>query len=286
VGHNVAVSEQQPVGWSDEERVRRWIEGAAQREVQMVPVSEELFEAAALQPGEVVLDVGVGTGPTAVRAARAVGPMGRVVATDIAPAMIDVARASADVDGIEWLVADAQTYDLGAGVFDAIISRFGVMFFPDPVAAFTNLAQATAPGGRLVAAVWRTRDHVPLFDLPYAAAATVLDELGLSYDPVAIDDSQCSLGTTERIASVLEPAGWSDLQVRPSASTLHVGGELTAEEAARAALDIGPIRGLLEGRPDDVRDRVRALLTTEFRSRFDGTGVVVDGGFQIITARR
>ena len=72
-------------------------------------------------------------------------------------------------------MADAQTYDFGAGVFDAIISRFGVMFFPDPVAAFTNLAQATAPGGRLVAAVWRTRDHVPLFDLPYAAAATVLD---------------------------------------------------------------------------------------------------------------
>ena len=133
------------------------------------------------------------------------------------------------------------------------------MFFPDPVAAFANLARATRPGGRLVAAVWQTRDKVPLFDLPYATAAGVLDRLGLAYEPVAIDDSQCSLGSHERVVSVLEPAGWREIETRPTEQTLHVGGSLTPAEAAAGALDLGPIRGLDRGptrrRPRSGPDR-------------------------------
>jgi ubiquinone/menaquinone biosynthesis C-methylase UbiE len=95
-----------------------------------------------------------------VQAARAVGSTGRVTGSDISPVMIDTARESSDdardaseLRGITWLVADAETYDFGAESVDAVISRFGVMFFPDPVAAFANLARTTRPGGRLVAAV-------------------------------------------------------------------------------------------------------------------------------------
>ncbi len=160
------------------------------------------------------------------------------------------------------------------------------MFFPDPVAAFANLARATRPGGRLVAAVWQTRDKVPLFDLPYATAAAVLDRLGLAYEPVAIDDNQCSLGSHDRVVAVLEPAGWRDIETRPTEQTIHVGGSLSPAEAAAGALDLGPIRGLLEGRPDDVRDQVRIALAAAFEPYFDGTGVAVPGGFMIITARR
>jgi ubiquinone/menaquinone biosynthesis C-methylase UbiE len=277
---------QAAAGWHDDERVRRWIIGARQREGQMVPISAELFAAANLQPGETVLDVGCGTGTTTVQAARAVGTTGRVTGSDISPVMIDTARESADVEGITWLVADAETYDFGADDVDVVISRFGVMFFPDPVAAFANLARATRPGGRLVAAVWQTRDKVPLFDLPYATAAAVLDRLGLAYEPVAIDDSQCSLGSHDRVVAVLEPAGWRDIETRPTEQTIRVGGSLSPAEAAAGALDLGPIRGLLEGRPDDVRDQVRIALGEAFQPSFDGTGVAVPGGFMIITARR
>ena len=289
----MAAGTQASAGWHDDERVRRWIIGARQREGQMVPISAELFAAANLQPGEAVLDVGCGTGSTTVQAARAVGATGRVTGSDISPVMIDTARESADgarqapeVRGIDWLVADAETYDFGVDTFDAVISRFGVMFFPDPVAAFANLARATRPGGRLVAAVWQTRDKVPLFDLPYATAAGVLDRLGLAYEPVAVDDSQCSLGSHDRVVAVLEPAGWREIETRPTEQTIHVGGSLSPAEAAASALDLGPIRGLVEGRPDDVRDQVRIALAAAFQAYFDGTGVAVPGGFMVVTGRR
>jgi SAM-dependent methyltransferase len=286
--HNGAVSEQQqPVGWSDQERVRWWIAGARQREAQLAPISEELFAVAALRPGEVVVDVGVGTGPTTLDIARVVGPNGRVVGIDIAPAMIETARATTDgVEGIEWLVADAATHDFGVGTFDAVLSRFGVMFFSDPVAGFANLGRATRPGGRLAAAVWQTRDRVPLFDLPYTAAAETLDELGLTYEPVAADENQCSLGSPQRLVEVLEPAGWRDIEVRPTDQSLYVGGPLTVEAALDMAVGVGPIRGLLDGRPAEVVDAVRNRLRPEFAARHDGTGVLVPGGFMIVTARR
>ena len=276
----------QPTGWNDDERVRRWIVGARQREGQMTPVSAELFAAADLQPGEAVLDVGCGTGTTTVQAARVVGLTGQVTGSDLSPVMIDTAHESSDVDGIAWLVADAETYDFGTDTFDAVISRFGVMFFADPVVAFANLARSTRPGGRLVAAVWQTRDKVPLFDLPYATAAAVLDRLGLAYEPVDVADSQCSLGSHDRVVAVLEPAGWREIETRPTEQTIHVGGSLSPAEAAASALDLGPIRGLIEGRPDDVRDQVRTALAAVFERHVDGTGVAVPGGFMIVTARR
>lgn len=282
--------QQQPAGWSDDERVRRWIAGAAQREVQMIPVSDELFGRAALQDGEAVLDVGIGTGPTTLRAAALVGPDGEVVGTDVAPAMVEVAERVAAGNPaaaqIRWVVADAQTYDFGEADFDVVISRFGVMFFPDPVAAFANLGRATKPGGRLAMAVWQTRDTVPLFDLPYQAAAAVLDERGLAYEPVPVDDSQCSLGSDETVREVLAAAGWTAVEVHRTQAVIHVGGSISAEQASREALDMGPIRGLLDGRPDEIRDAVRARLAVEFAARYDGTGVAVPGGFTIVTARR
>lgn len=275
-----------PTGWADADRVQRWIAGAVQRETQMASVSADLFATAALQPGETVLDVGCGTGPTTEQAARAVGPGGRVTGTDIAPAMVEAARASSRVAGVTWQVADAQTHDFGAGTFDVVLSRFGVMFFPDPVAAFANLARATRPGGRLAAAVWRTRDQVPLFELPYATAVAVLDRLGLAYEPVAIDDNQCSLGDPHRVRALLGSAGWRDPEVRPTERSIEVGGATSPAEAAAGALDVGPIRGVLDGRPEEVREQVRQALTTVFATYADGGRVLLPGGYQIVTARR
>lgn len=282
--------QQRPAGWGDEARVRQWIAGAEQREAQMIPVMEELFTAAALQPGESVLDIGCGTGPTTMKAAALVGPNGRAVGTDLSPAMIEAAAQLAaeqpNATQPDWAVADAETYDFGAGQFDVVLSRFGVMFFPDPVAAFANLFRATRPGGRLVAVVWRTREHVPMFRIPYDTATEVLDELGVSYEPVAVDDNQSSLGTHESVVAALQPAGWTGIETHPTNRSLHIGGELTPEQAAESSLDIGPIRGVLDDRSEDIRRAVAAKLRTAYEPLYDGTGISVPAGFMIVTARR
>ncbi len=114
----------------------------------------------------------------------------------------------------------------------------------------------------------------------------MLDRLGLAYEPVDVADSQCSLGSHDRVVAVLEPAGWREIETRPTEQTVHVGGSLSPAEAAAGALDLGPIRGLIEGRPDDVRDQVRIALAAAFEPFFDGTGVALPGGFMIVTARR
>jgi SAM-dependent methyltransferase len=142
----------QPV-W-DDERAALWLANVDARERQLQPVSDALFDRANLQPGECVLDVGVGSGPTTGQAWEAVRPDGSVTGIDIAPPMIAAARQRVTASEIEWLVGDAASYDLPPRTYDAVISRFGVMFFADPVAGFRNLCEATRPGGRLIVTVW------------------------------------------------------------------------------------------------------------------------------------
>ncbi|MDZ4236127.1 MAG: class I SAM-dependent methyltransferase, partial [Dietzia sp.] len=121
------------------ERVARWLQQSEGIERQLAPASAVLLDTAALQPGERLLDVGCGTGPTTRDAAAAVGPSGRVTGLDISADMIEAAR-SVSPESIDWIVADVATWDPPPGAWDVVISRFGVMFFADPVTVFANLA--------------------------------------------------------------------------------------------------------------------------------------------------
>ncbi len=137
------------------------------------PVADVLFAAANLRTGERVLDVGCGTGVTTHWAAREVGPSGRVVGLDISADMLAAAAAEPARDGaapVEWVTADAVTWPPTPDAFDVVLSRFGVMFFSDPTAAFTRLATATRSGGRLAMTVWARRDDSDLFAVPLRAA--------------------------------------------------------------------------------------------------------------------
>ena len=156
------------------DRAERWVRLADRLERQLAPVTDLLLAAAELRPGERVLDVGCGTGPTTRRAAAAVGPQGAVTGLDVSPEMIAAARERDTPHGgasIRWVEADAVTWDAGGGQFDVVISQFGVMFFADPAAAFANFARMTAPGGRLHIAVWAERSQSPIFDLPLSTRA-------------------------------------------------------------------------------------------------------------------
>ena len=135
----------------------RWVGLGGAQEARNVEVARILLEAAAAVPGERVLDVGCGTGATLIPFAAAVGPKGHATGIDIAAPMLERARervAEQGLTNVTLLQADAQVHGFAPASFDLVTSRFGVMFFADPTAAFRNLCGALRPGGRLCMAVW------------------------------------------------------------------------------------------------------------------------------------
>jgi ubiquinone/menaquinone biosynthesis C-methylase UbiE len=269
-------------GW-DAERTRCWLSNLAEYEAPLIAVSAAIFEAANLQAGEHVLDVGCGAGATTVEAARLVGPDGRVVGLDISADMIDVARSRSNAENVEWLVADAGGDDLPPETFDVIISRFGMMFFSDPQAAFRRLRTACRPGGRLVSSVWAYRDDAPYFAVPYKILTSVLNRHNASYTAVSGVEGPYSLGNKEQTTAMLQKAGWLQVDCGLRRDPLYLGGPGTVQHAVEALVKVSSV---LTGQPDEIVADARAALTEGLAQWHDGTGVALPSGFLLIKAKR
>jgi SAM-dependent methyltransferase len=268
----------------DEERAAWWLANADARQRQLQPVSDALFERASLQPGERVLDVGVGSGPTTRQAWEAVRPDGSVTGIDIVPPMITAARQRITAPEIDWIVGDAASYDFPPASYDAVISRFGVMFFTDPVAGFRNLCEATRPGGRLIVTVWSHLHATGFFGIPYAVATTTLHRLGVEYQGFPPDGILFSLGRPETIREVLNAAGWSDIETAVDNRPLYLPSDPLA--AAKMEMEARPVQALLEGQPEMVRAEVEAALTADYAHRQSESGISLPAGFIVVAARR
>jgi SAM-dependent methyltransferase len=272
------------------DRVTRWLARAVGLERQMAPVAEVLFAAAALRPGERVLDVGCGTGPTTRRAAREVGAGGRVVGLDISAQMLAAAAAQPNEDGgapLEWVNADVVCWQPDPGAFDVVLSRFGVMFFSDPAAAFGRLAAATRPGGRLIMAVWGRRDESELFAVPLHAALDELRRRGVAVQAPSEDDVAFSLADPAAVTTLLTGAGWSRVACTRHRLALPFGGGLDASAAAVAAVDTGPTRLVTTELDNDDRTAVTAAIAAAFARHLDTNGHVnLGGGILLVTAIR
>jgi SAM-dependent methyltransferase len=278
-----------PETW-DGDRAARWVRQSAGLEKQLAPVSAHLFAAAGLAPGEAVLDVGCGTGPTTRDAATEVGPTGRVTGLDVSQDMLDAAAAvpaTADAAPIDWLLADATTWSPpDPPPYDVVLSRFGVMFFSDPAAAFAHLAQATRRGGRLALAVWDRRDASELFAVPLRAALEAMARHGVTTDVPADDEGPFSLHDPAAVDGLLTGAGWSEVQVAEHDVALPFVGGVPARDAAVAALDFGPTRIVTTGIADDVAESVVDAIAEAFAPLDRGDGVVLGGRIRIIRAGR
>lgn len=273
------------------ERVARWLRQAPGLERQMEQVSERLFVAARIRPGETVLDVGCGTGPTTREAARAVGPTGRVTGVDISDEMLAAAAShpeEAAAAPIEWVVADAVAWPASPeGAYDLVISRFGVMFFSDPAAAFARLAGAARPGGRLAMAVWSRRDESELFELPLQVAVRALRGRGTEPAVPPLDAGPFSLHDPAELSALLGRAGWRDVQVAPVDLFVPFGGGAPPHEAASAALDFGPTRLVTTGLSERDLAEVQRALATAFAEHVDADGhVTLQCRIHVVTARR
>src|SRR5215470_13537652 len=166
----MALKAQQSKQWNEVAQGwrRRW--ATFERDAQ--PLSDRLMELAHIAPGQRVLDVATGIGEPAMTAARRVGPAGSVVAIDQAAEMLAVAlerMQAGGVENIEFVEGDAETLVVEPASFDAVVSRWGLLFFQDPVAALTRFRASLVPGGWLAAAIWSSPERVPLISLPFMA---------------------------------------------------------------------------------------------------------------------
>jgi len=181
---------------------------------QLQPVSERMLELAGIQQGQRVLDVATGPGEPAVTAAHRVGLSGHVIATDLAPQMIALGReraAELGLHNIDFHEMDAEALDLPEQSFEIVLSRFGLMYLPDPQAALERMHQLLVPGGRLVAAVWGPAHKVPFIRWPMEIALQVLQVPA----PPPQMPGPFSLADPHRLEQLLTWAGFSEVRIEP-----------------------------------------------------------------------
>jgi SAM-dependent methyltransferase len=236
-----------------------WVALQSLLDKQLAPLGEEVMRSLDLKAGEHVLDVGCGCGDTSLRLAERVGPGGAVLGVDVSAPMLAVARRAAEASGsgAAFRVADAGSDDLGEHVFDAVFSRFGVMFFADPAAAFSNIRASIKPGGRLGFVCWRQLDDNAWMNAPLRAAAAHLPAPPES-DPLA--PGPFAFADGDRVRRILADAGFSAIKVRRFDTA--VGGN-SLEDSLRLALGMGPLGKLLRENPEarpKASEAVRRLL--------------------------
>ena len=193
---------------------RAWVDLEALIEAAFGPIGTWLADEAERLRARRVLDVGCGTGGTTLDIARRVAPEGECLGVDLSAAMVDRAARRAAEAGVcaRFLAADAQDADLSPGGFDLIVSRFGVMFFADPVAAFANLCRSARKGGGLAFVAFRGPEENPFMTAAERAAAPHLPEM-----PPRPKDGpgQFAFADADRVRAILDEAGWSDIRIEP-----------------------------------------------------------------------
>jgi ubiquinone/menaquinone biosynthesis C-methylase UbiE len=239
---------------------KRWLALQAKQDLFFTPVTDRLFAHARLAAGERVLDIGCGCGETTVEIARRVGASGKAVGVDVAEPLLEEARRLAGSDSrVDFVLGDAATQRFPPRSFDALFSRFGVMFFADPVAAFLNLRRALAPAGRAVFACWREAKLNEWQVVPLRAALRCVPRLP---ERGPEDPGPFSFADEARVRRILEAAGFADVLLTAVDFPLDLAVGRGFESAMHTAVTIGAASRALEGQPDDKR----AAATQEIRA--------------------
>jgi SAM-dependent methyltransferase len=260
-----------------------WVKFQEQLDNQLARIGWRAVEPLKLQPGERVLDVGCGAGSTTLDLARIVGAKGAVTGVDISDTLLGVAREREPKPGsarIGWVSGDAQTYAFRAGSFDAIYSRFGVMFFDDPEAAFANLRSAARDGARLSFCCWRNIDDNPWMTLPVKAAGDLIERPA---PPAPGAPGPFAFADRGRAQALLTAAGWNRVAIEPFDADIGGAG---LDATARLMTRVGPLGAALReaGAERDLireaEDRVREAIRPYLRE----AGVFVPSATWIVTA--
>jgi SAM-dependent methyltransferase len=276
----MASNEQQIEYWNG--RVgQRWAAQQERIDWNLAEVTEAVIPFARAKPGEHILDIGCGCGTATLMLARAVRPNGSVAGVDISAPMLAVARARAHSGqaDIPFIEADASAYDFQP-TFDLVFSRFGVMFFADPFAAFANIHKAVAPKGRLAFVCWRSMPENMWAAAPFAAAKHLLPPQEAP-DPYAPGPFAFADGA--RLTDILSRAGFHDVALTKFDGAMNMGD--TAAEAANEALNIGPLARAAAELDDAARAKILDVVATAMQKFATPRGIAPAAACWLVSAK-
>ncbi|MGH7003335.1 MAG: class I SAM-dependent methyltransferase [Alphaproteobacteria bacterium] len=263
---------------------QRWSRLQKRLDDNLRPFADATLQRLAPKPGERIVDVGCGAGDTTLALADRVQAHGFVLGIDISHPLLQRATARAANTPeypVRFAEADVAAYPFERASFDALFSRFGVMFFADPAAAFANMRRALKPGGRIAFCCWRDRRENPWATLPVVAARKHLAELPAPPGPE--EPGPFAFADSARIRRILTTAGFSQIECERFDPALIYGGDVT--EAADFLTQMGPIGSVLQDHPEAVRTAVAATLAETLASHSDAAGVRLAAATWIVTAR-
>jgi SAM-dependent methyltransferase len=257
-----------------------WVAQQAHTDAQLQPVTHAVLAAASATPGQRILDIGCGCGTTTMLLGEAVGLAGHVTGVDISEPMLGWARQrGGDRRNIDWLLADAASHAFAPASYDLLFSRFGVMFFGDPTAAFAHLRGVAKPGARLVFACWRPFAENPWMRIPLHAAYEHVPKLPKT-DPN--DPGPFAFADPGRVMGILTGAGWATPSITPLDVSLDIAAGGGLERAVEQATNIGPASRALREAAEESRPAAIAAIRQALARYQSGETVKLPGAVWVV----
>lgn len=256
-------------------------------EAMLLPIGQTVLDTLSPTSGARALDIGCGCGHQTISLAERIGSEGSVIGIDISAPMLALASQLAEADAaprasIEFLEADAEVHDFPPGLFDLAFSRFGVMFFEHPHAAFSNIHRAMKPGAQLAFCCWQPRAVNPFMTLPARAAMALLppppEMPPRAPGPFAFEEP-------EYIEEILGAAAFNAIDISPMEAPLVFGRGLALREIVENLVDIGPIAQMMREAPAELQEPVREKVVGALEPFYtESSGMTLDGRFWVVTA--
>jgi SAM-dependent methyltransferase len=251
---------------------RAWAESYELTDLQLSPLGLHAIQALGLRLGDVVLDIGCGTGQTLLQLAERVGPDGQVTGVDLARSLLQIASRRANhLKQVSLIHADAASLDLPSGSAEAVFSRFGVMGFDNPIAAFTNFKRILKPAGSLAFVCWRSLEENELDHLPLMASGI----------QTAVDERPFSFADPDYIRASLGASGFRDIAVRAHDEKVSSGD---IDAMVKVLLKVGPLGKFVRQTPS-LQRTAEPLVREALAALGDPSHVQLTASVWIVSAR-
>ena len=262
---------------------RVWVEAQAALDRMFKPLEDLLVATIDAGSDDRVLDVGCGTGSTTLAVARRLGAEGEAIGVDISEPMLAAARLRAEKDGTPayFVRADGQTHAFEPASFNRILSRLGVMFFDDPVRAFTNLRRAAKDGAALRFIAWRSAADNPFMTTAEHAAVPLLPSIALRRAGPPEAPGQFAFADRLRVQRILDESGWAEIDIRP----VDLACSFPETELVACLTRLGPLGEILHEADERTRGQVIERVRDAFDPYVEGTEVRFAAACWLVEAR-